>query len=89
MLGRFQSNPGMDHWKVVKKVLRYIQGTKDHMLTYKRTENLEVVGYSNADFTGWVDTKRFDIRLCLHTCEWSNFMEKLQTDTFCSIYDAS
>ena len=27
MLGRFQSNPEMDHWKAVKKVLRYLQST--------------------------------------------------------------
>ena len=58
MLGRFQSNPGMDHWKAVKKVLLYLQGTKEYMLTYKRTENLEVVGYSDADFAGCVDTKK-------------------------------
>ena len=58
MLGRFQSNPGMDHWKAVKKVLRYLQGTKEYMLTYKRTENLEVVGYSDADFAGCVDTNK-------------------------------
>ncbi|XP_016172709.1 uncharacterized protein LOC107615109 [Arachis ipaensis] len=36
MLGRYQSNPGMDHWKAAKKVLRYLQGTKDYMLMYKR-----------------------------------------------------
>ena len=28
------------------------------MLTYKKTENLEVVGYSDADFAGCVDTKK-------------------------------
>ena len=28
MLGRYQSNPGLDHWKATKKVLRYLQGTK-------------------------------------------------------------
>ena len=28
LLGRFQSNPGTEHWKLVKKVLRYLQGTK-------------------------------------------------------------
>jgi len=33
MLGRYQSNPRLDHWKTAKKVLRYLQGTKDHMLT--------------------------------------------------------
>ena len=32
MLGRYQSNPGMDHWKAAKKVLRYLKGTKDYML---------------------------------------------------------
>ena len=24
MLGRYQSNPDLDHWKVAKKVLRYL-----------------------------------------------------------------
>jgi len=56
MLGRYQSNPGLDHWKAVKKVLRYLQGTKDHMLTYKRSDHLEVIGYTNLDFAGCVDT---------------------------------
>ena len=34
MLGRYQSNLGLYHWKGTKK-LRYLQGTKNHMLTYK------------------------------------------------------
>ncbi|KAJ9542984.1 hypothetical protein OSB04_029490 [Centaurea solstitialis] len=25
MLGRYQVNPGMDHWRAAKKVLRYLQ----------------------------------------------------------------
>ena len=33
MLGRYESNLGMDHWKAAKKVMRYLQGTKDYMLT--------------------------------------------------------
>ncbi|KAA0046843.1 Retrovirus-related Pol polyprotein from transposon TNT 1-94 [Cucumis melo var. makuwa] len=58
MLGRYQSNPGMDHWKAAKKVLRYLQGTKDYMLTYKRSDHLEVIGYSDSDFVGCVDTRK-------------------------------
>ena len=38
--------------------MRYIQGTKDLMLTYKRSDNLEVLGYLDADFAGCVDTKK-------------------------------
>ena len=58
MLGRFQSNPGPDHWKAAKKVLRYMQGTKDFMLTYKKSDNLEVIGYSDSDLAGCVDSKK-------------------------------
>ena len=35
ILGRYQSNPGMDHWKAAKKALRYLQGTKEYMLMYR------------------------------------------------------
>ncbi|XP_050941537.1 secreted RxLR effector protein 161-like [Cucumis melo] len=58
MLGRYQSNLGMDHWKAAKKVLRYLQGTKDYMLTYKRSDHLEVIGYSDSDFARCVDTRK-------------------------------
>ena len=34
VLGRYLSDPGQNHWKAAKKVLRYLQGTKDLMLTY-------------------------------------------------------
>jgi hypothetical protein len=52
LLGRFQSNPGQEHWKLVKKVLRYLQGTKGLMLTYRRSESLHIEGYSDSDYAG-------------------------------------
>ncbi|XP_050908209.1 secreted RxLR effector protein 161-like [Lathyrus oleraceus] len=58
ILGRYQSNPGMDHWKAVKKVLRYLKGTKDCMLMYRQTNNLDVIGYSDSDFAGCVDSRK-------------------------------
>ena len=58
MLGKYQSNPSMDHWRAVKKVLRYLQGTKEYMLMYRRTDNLEIIGYSNLDFSGYVDSRK-------------------------------
>ncbi|GJZ03816.1 hypothetical protein Tco_0537091 [Tanacetum coccineum] len=57
-LGRFQSNPGLHHWKAAKKVLRYLQGTKEYKLTYTRSDNLEVIGYSDSDFAKCTDTSR-------------------------------
>ena len=58
MLGRYQSNPGIDHWKAAKKVMRYIQGTKDYMLTFRRSDQLEVIGYLDSDFAGCVDSRK-------------------------------
>ena len=34
VLGRHLSDLGQSHWMAAKKVLRYLQGTKDPMLTY-------------------------------------------------------
>ena len=30
MLGTYQNNPGIDHWKAAKKVMRSLLGTKDY-----------------------------------------------------------
>jgi len=52
LLGRYQSNPGMEHWNLVKEVLRYLQGTKGIMLTYRRSDDLQIVDYSDSDSAG-------------------------------------
>jgi hypothetical protein len=48
----------MDHWKAAKKVIRYLRGTKDYILTFKRFDHLQVIGYSNSDFAGCVDNRK-------------------------------
>ncbi|XP_047306157.1 secreted RxLR effector protein 161-like [Impatiens glandulifera] len=58
VLGRYLNNPGMDHWKAAKRVMRYLKKTKDYMLTYKRSDHLEIVGYSDSDFAGCPDSRR-------------------------------
>ena len=50
LVGRFQSNPRTEHWKLVKKVLRCLQGTKSLMMTYRRSDSLHIVGYSDSDY---------------------------------------
>ncbi|XP_070021383.1 secreted RxLR effector protein 161-like [Nicotiana tabacum] len=58
ILGRYQSNTRIDHRKAAKKALRYLKGTKDYMLMYRRSKHLEVVGYSDSGFTGYIDTRK-------------------------------
>ncbi|RVW88213.1 Retrovirus-related Pol polyprotein from transposon TNT 1-94 [Vitis vinifera] len=55
---RYLSNPGMDIWKKAKRVMRYLQRTKDYTLTYHRSSHLEIVGYLDSDFTGCLDSRR-------------------------------
>ena len=58
VLGRYLSDHSQSHWKAAKKVLRYLQGTKDLMLTYRRIDTLGVVGFSDFDYVGCVDEKK-------------------------------
>ena len=48
----------MDHWRAAKKVMRYLKGTKNYMLMYRRSDELEVVGYSDSDFAGCIDSRK-------------------------------
>ena len=51
MLGKYLSDFGQSHWKVAMKVLSYLQGTMDLMLTYWRIDTLKVVGFSDSETT--------------------------------------
>jgi hypothetical protein len=59
MFGRYQTVSGMDHWKAAKKNLRYLQGTKNYMLTFRKPDNFEVIGYSDSDFSNCINNKKF------------------------------
>jgi hypothetical protein len=43
---------------MAKKAFRYLQGTKDLMLTYRRSDSLEIKGYSDADYAGDRDDRK-------------------------------
>ena len=58
LLGRDQSNPNIEHWRATKKVMRYVQGTKGYMFMYRQMDNLDVIGYLDSNFVGWVDSRK-------------------------------
>lgn len=41
VLGRYLSNPGSIHWVAAKKVMRYLQRTKEYMLVYQKVDCLD------------------------------------------------
>ena len=58
VLGRYLSDPRLSHWSAAKKVIRYLQGTKDLMLTYRRTNTLDIVGFSDVDYASYMDDNK-------------------------------
>jgi len=83
MLGRYQSNPSLDHLKAAKKILRYLQGTKDYKLTYRRSDSLEVVDYSDSDFAKCKDDKKstsgYIFMLAGGPISWKSHKQQLTT----------
>ena len=43
---------------MVKKALHYVRGTTSLMLTYRKSESLEIEGYLDSDFAGDVDDRK-------------------------------
>ncbi|MCO5599310.1 hypothetical protein L7F22_053411 [Adiantum nelumboides] len=59
VVSRFMSNPGKKHWEAVKGVLRYLNGTKDRCICFGKGKlSLSVVGYTDADYVGYLDKWR-------------------------------
>src|SRR3954471_10425472 len=50
LVGRYQSNPGKEHWIAVKNILKYLKRTKDMFLVYGGDKELIVKGYVDASF---------------------------------------
>ena len=58
ILGRFSSNPGMEHYVATKKAMRYSQRTSNFMLVYRKVDHLEVIGYTYIDFAGYPNDQK-------------------------------
>ena len=58
LAGRYQSNPGVDHWTTVKNILKYLKRTKDMFLVYGGDKELIVNGYVDASFDTDLDDSK-------------------------------
>ena len=38
--------------------MRYLQETNNYMLTFKKSDHLEMIGYFNSDFVGCDDSRK-------------------------------
>ncbi|MCW4346512.1 MAG: reverse transcriptase domain-containing protein [Candidatus Thiodiazotropha endolucinida] len=64
-LSQYLSKPLQSHWVAIKHVLRYIRGTLDYELCYKKcTDGLALIGYSDADWASSEDDRRSTSGYC-------------------------
>ena len=58
LLSQFMTNPSREHWNGVKRIFRYLKGTLNFGLSFKHSENFELVGFSDADWAGDETTRK-------------------------------
>ena len=60
-LARYMAKPSTTHWQAAKGVLRYIAGTVDYGINFKRSGTSSLQSYCDSDYAG-----DLDYGLCLH-----------------------
>lgn len=58
LISRFMQDPHESHWRVAKRILRYVSGTHNFGIHYSPTKQFELVGYTNSDWAGSVDDRK-------------------------------
>lgn len=67
ILGRCKNNLDLGHCRAAKEILWCLQGTKNYILTYHHIDNLEIMGYSNPNFSVYMDTRKLTSG-CIFLC---------------------
>ena len=63
---RFQSNPKVSHLNVVKRIIKYVSGTCDFGLFYRKESNVSLARYSDADWAGNADDRKSTTGGCFY-----------------------
>ena len=68
ILSQFLENPGLKHWQAFKRCLRYLKGTQSLGLEYVKSEDFNLVGYTDSS---WAEND-----LKQSTCGFTYFLGK-------------
>ena len=49
---RYMDQPHDIHWRVAKRILNFVQGTRTHGIFYKAKSDLELIGFTDSDWEG-------------------------------------
>jgi hypothetical protein len=83
LISRFMETPKSTHWKVGKRILRYVAGTIDFGIRYTSSLNFELIGYTDSDFAGSIDdrknTSRYVFSLGSGVVAWASKKQPIVT----------
>ena len=58
MVAIFSANPKENHMMAIKIIIRYLKGTKDYGLWYKKGDNFELKAFTIADWAESIDDRK-------------------------------
>ncbi|XP_022860417.1 uncharacterized protein LOC111380966 [Olea europaea var. sylvestris] len=66
MCARFQADPKESHLSLIIRIIRYVSGTVDLGIFYSRDSNLDLAGYSDADWARNADDRKSTYGGCFY-----------------------
>jgi hypothetical protein len=57
-VARFQETPKVSHVLALKRIFRYLKGTKEFGLWYPKGKDLSLIAYIDVDWAGCIDDRR-------------------------------
>nr|KYP74877.1 Retrovirus-related Pol polyprotein from transposon TNT 1-94 [Cajanus cajan] len=83
LISRFMANPTETHWSAAKRILRYLKGTTEFGILYKKEEDTTLVAYTDSDFAGDIDDRKstsgFVFSLGTGAVSWSSKKQPIVT----------
>ena len=58
LVSRYMESPKDSHWKMAKRILRYVAGTLNFGLWYTKSDSNQLSGYTDTDFAGSLDDRK-------------------------------
>ena len=58
LISRYMAKPTKLHLQAAKRILRYLKGTFDYGIMYKKVSSNDMVAYTDSDYAGDLDDRK-------------------------------
>jgi hypothetical protein len=83
LVARYMERPTEMHLSTVKRILRYLKGTVNYEVIYKKEEKVRLIGWSYSNYVGdtddWKSTSRYVFMIGNGAISWSSKKQPIVT----------